>query len=142
MYADFHKSFDGEVSIRGKSSLGRLKNVFSKSVLPSVSLDNEIINKKFEVKASNEQLAYYLLNPKLIESLVNISNIIGKQIRLSLKDGKLFLAIPVENNFFENIAIANKSIKANSYEDVLNEVKIIKELLMSLHFNNRIWLKE
>lgn len=142
LYADFHKSFDGEVSIKSKSPLKRLKTVFSKTTLPLVSLDNDTINKKFEVRASNEHLAYYLLNPKFLESIVAISNAIGDKLRISLKNGKLFLAIPVEKNFFENIVITNKSIKASTYNDVLKEVAIIKELLTSLHFNNRIWLKK
>lgn len=143
LYADFHKDFDGEVQIRTKKkfSFSKLFN-FSDKNLKKIKPENSIIDKKYVITATDIQMVYYVLSPAIIEAIDNLNNRLGSHLSMTLKNGKLYLMAPMNKDYFENITIEKNKIEANTIENILNDLQIIKNLLLEFNLENRIWTKK
>lgn len=140
LYADFHKGFDGEIIIESKKR-GALEKILKKESLSTIISENEVVNKKYIIKASNKQLGYYVISPKMIEAIERITHDFGSSLRMKIKDGKLFLIVPLRHNYFESYRLAKNKAKANTKEDILRELQTIKYLVQTLNLDTRIWSK-
>jgi len=141
LYADFHKDFKGEILMRTRS-----KSILEKITAPNTHLDkvipeNSAVNKKYEVYATSKQLGYYALSPNIIEAIDKITKELKADVSLKLKDGKLYLIIPLEHNFFEIYKVKNNLISPNTKEDILWELQAVKYLIETLNLETRIWSK-
>ena len=143
LYADFHKDFEGEVRIRTKKkfSLSKLFN-FSDKNLKKIKPENSIIDKKYSIMATDVQMGYYVLSPVIIEAIENLNQRLGSNLSITLKNGKLYLIAPMSKDYFENITIEKNTIEANTLENILDDLKIIKNLLLEFNLENRIWIKK
>jgi Protein of unknown function (DUF3137) len=140
LYADFNKSFSGEVVIESKSS-AIVDMVFQKNSLDSIVVENERMNALYSIKCSNAQLGYYVMSPQLIDAIDKITALVGSGLKISIKNGSLYMIAPLERNFFESQAMVNGEITLNSLETIRKELMLIRDLLDSLNLNNRIWTK-
>ncbi|MBO0593911.1 DUF3137 domain-containing protein [Cellulophaga sp. E16_2] len=141
LYADFHKDFEGEIILRT-----RRKSILEKIIAPTMYLEkvipeNSAVNEKYEVYATSKQLGYYALSPTIIEAIEKITKELQADVSLKLKDGKLYLIIPLEHNFFEIYKVKNNIIKANTKKDILWELQSVKYLIETLNLETRIWSK-
>ncbi|WP_405246607.1 DUF3137 domain-containing protein [Cellulophaga sp. Asnod2-G02] len=141
LYADFHKDFKGEILLRT-----RRKSILEKITAPNTHLEkitpeNGAVNSKYEVYATSKQLGYYALSPTIIEAIEKITKELKADISLKLKDGKLYMIIPLEHNFFEIYKVKNNIIKANTKKDILWELQSVKYLIETLNLETRIWSK-
>lgn len=143
LYADFHKDFEGEVRIRTKKkfSFSKLFN-FSDKNLKKIKPENSIIDKKYSIMATDVQMGYYVLSPVIIEAIENLNQRLGSNLSITLKNGKLYLIAPMSKDYFENITIEKNKIEPNTLENILNDLKIIKNLLLEFNLENRIWTKK
>jgi Protein of unknown function (DUF3137) len=140
LYADFNKSFDGEVIIESKFR-ALFDSVFQKNNLDTIIVENEKINNKYSIKSSNPQLGYYVMSPQLIYAIEKINTLLGSTLKMTIRNGSLYMIIPLESNFFENYTIVNNKINFNPIETIKKELSVIKELLEVLNLNSRIWTK-
>jgi hypothetical protein len=141
LYADFNKAFSGEVVIESKSK-NPFDVIFEKNSLDEIIVENEIINQLYSIKCSNAQLGYYVMSPQLIDAIDAITTLIGSGLKVSIKNGSLYMIAPLERNFFESQTMVNGEITPNSLETIHKELMLIKHLLDSLNLNNRIWTKQ
>lgn len=139
LFADFHKNFEGTVNIKTKNRFN--KKMFAKNQLKTIKVENSVINKKYTITTTNEQMAYYVLSPKIIDAIERLNIKLGEKLSMTLKDGKLYLIMPMSNDLFENITIKEKHIKVNSIEEIQNELNIIADLINELNLNTKIWSK-
>ncbi|WP_282631113.1 DUF3137 domain-containing protein [Empedobacter sedimenti] len=140
LYADFHKDFDATVKIKRKKMIrGNFLNFNTN--LHKIRIENALVNKKYDVFTDNTQLAYYVLSPSIIDAIENVNKILGTNLNMTLKNGKLFLMIPYNNDFFENISIEKDRIIAKSETDIQDELNVISQLITELNISNRIWSK-
>ncbi|EWH13690.1 MULTISPECIES: DUF3137 domain-containing protein [Cellulophaga] len=139
LFADFHKDFEGTVNIKTRKKFS--KKMFAKDQLKTIRVENSVINKKYKITTTNEQMAYYVLSPKIIDAIDRLNKKLGDKLSMTLKNGKLYLIMPMSNDLFENITIKEKHIKVNSVEEIQNELNIIADLINELDLNTKIWSK-
>ncbi|TKD61814.1 DUF3137 domain-containing protein [Flavobacterium sp. ASW18X] len=60
---------------------------------------------------------------------------------MTLKNGKLYLAVPMNKDFFENITVEEKVVKVNSLEAIKEDLNVVQNLITELNISNRIWTK-
>ncbi|MCV6629131.1 MAG: DUF3137 domain-containing protein [Flavobacteriaceae bacterium] len=143
LHADFHKTVHGKVYVQHKSLKNILKNTFIKPEgLERVKMVHPRLSDGYMVWASDNQLAQYVLDDALVEAIDNIRKMVGTKLQLSFSKGMLFMSIPKEKNFFENIHIHPKHIEANTLDGLQNELEAIKTIMATLRLNNRIWSKK
>ena len=92
--------------------------------------------------ATDVQMGYYVLSPVIIEAIDNLNQRLGSNLSLTLKNGKLYLIAPMSKDYFENITIEKNTIAANTLDNILNDLKTIKNLLLEFNLENRIWMKK
>lgn len=89
---DYPKKFSGKVTIFSKKGYG-FCNTKKDKKLENIELENTEFNKIFETSASDQQLAYYLLTPQLMEKLMYINQSLNNALILCFKDGVLYVGI-------------------------------------------------
>ncbi|WP_103866811.1 DUF3137 domain-containing protein [Aquimarina sp. I32.4] len=141
MYADFHKDFEGIINIRTKKKFGIPKMFNVSKTMNKIRVENASVNKKYTIRATNTQMAYYVLSPTIVEAIDKLSTRLGKHLSMTLKDGKLYLIAPMNKDFFENVTIDKNSISVNTIEDIQNDLNAIRDLITTLNISNRIWTK-
>jgi len=141
IYADFHKDFEGIVNIRTKKKFSGPKIFDSSKSLNKIRVENALVNKNYTIRATNEQMAYYILSPAIVEAINNLSDRLGKHLSMTLKDGKLYLIAPMNKDFFENITIDKNSANVNTIADIQNDLNAIRDLIKTLNISDRIWTK-
>ncbi|NJB37331.1 DUF3137 domain-containing protein [Croceivirga sp. JEA036] len=60
---------------------------------------------------------------------------------MTLKNGKLYLAVPMNKDFFENITVEEKVVKVNSLEAIKEDLNVVQNSITELNISNRIWTK-
>ena len=91
--------------------------------------ENEDFNKRFNVYASDEHNAYYILTPQRIEKIMKFSYSIKEQISLVFYNNKLYVAIKRPSMFDVVVDETVSNQRKNIIEDV-NVIKKIKEILI------------
>lgn len=99
--------------------------IFQKEFLSNISgwkadyvihTENEAFNSKFDVYASDEHNAYYILTPQRIEKIMDFEKTIDEQIAISFYDDKMFVAVKRWSMFDPDVD-----------QPVLEQVKCIAE---------------
>ena len=143
MQADFHKEFNGKVLMIPKRN-ERLKNKLHEILVPKsltkIPIENPYINDRYNIYASNPQLGYYVLSPSLIDRIHILSENEKALPIVSFIQGKMYLVIPWNKNFFS----ANLNIKIESgayFRPYINEIKSFETIVKDLNLDTRIWTK-
>ena len=113
----------------------------SSTHLEEVIPENATVRAKYEVYATNKQLGYYVLSPNIIEALEKLTRELKADLSLKIKNGKLYLIVPLEHNFFEIYKVKNNFIVPNTKKDILWELKSVQYLIETLNLETRIWSK-
>lgn len=120
-----------------KVSNGHLQ-IFEKEFLSNISgwkaeheihTENEAFNKRFNIYASDEHNAYYILTPQRIEKIMEFSYAIKEQISLVFYNNKLFVAVKRPSMFD---AVVDETVSKQT-ENIIEDAKIIqkaKEILI------------
>ncbi|WP_438711094.1 DUF3137 domain-containing protein [Aquimarina muelleri] len=141
LYADFHKDFHGEIIIRSKTKSILDKILLNKKGMVKIIPENKDVDNRYEILASNQQLGYYVLSPVIIEAIDNITRMYGKSLQMKIKEGKLFMILPLEHNYFETYQIKNNIYVLNTKSEIIKELETIKTLIKTLNLDTRIWTK-
>ncbi len=106
-----------------------LSNISGWKAEHKIYTENQLFNNRFKVYADDEHNAYYILTPKVMEKIIEFSDIIGEQISLSFNNNKLFIAIKRESMFD---AFVDKPVSEQT-KDIIQDAKSIqkaKEILI------------
>lgn len=131
MIFDFNKPFNYKVSIASKG-ISLIKNP------KNVELEDIDFNKNFSVWSENENEAFYLLTPHLMEKIKKLKNDINSDFILCFINNKLYIGLDNYKDLFEpNI---NKKInKQKEEEKIIEEVKIITKFIDDLELDNDLF---
>ncbi len=132
--ADFNKDFNSLTLVK--------KNAFSlwKSDT-QIKLEDPLFEKQFDVYATDETEARYLLTPSFMEKLLSIKQQFDTDISISFYQKNMYLALPYSyNNFETNIwSTLNNPVKL---EQEIGLIANIIEVIDILDLNTRIWSKD
>lgn len=133
--ADFHKNFEGQTVIRRNSLL---KLDFSGS---RVKLESPDFEKTFDVYATDQVEARYLITPAMMERLLNLDKRFDSGITVSLRNSNILVAIPESKNHFE-ASIWRPVGNLECLKEEFSTIRMLLSIVDELRLNTRIWGKE
>lgn len=111
----FKSNLQGNVRVFSKKYRGAQYSKGNKNTDHKIHIENASFNDVFEVYATNEQEAFYVLTPYVMEQLLLIYNqyggfgmaVMGDQIAIALNTGYYLFAMPWEYKEIDKISIQN-----------------------------------
>jgi len=136
---DFNKYSSEKVFVYSK------KSKKSKKGLKKVTLESTEFNSKFDVYATNENAARYILSLTMQEKMVNFVKKFDHEIYLSFVEGVLYITIPELTDLFElNLIFFNldemTTIRILSY--YYNFVQYLYSFYQDMDLDVRLWSKK
>lgn len=133
---NYPKKFSGKLTIFSRKfySYSSMKD----KSLEKVEMENTEFNKMFEIRTSEQQLAYYLLTPQLMENLMYIKQNIQSALVLCFKDGLLHIGI---NNFTS--AFAPDYEKKNLNYDInkfKSDFMLISDIIEIMKIDDNVYI--
>lgn len=145
--ADFNKNFNGITVVRPKdisSSIGAWIStsipLFSASEKELVQLENPNFSREFLTYSTDQVEARYILTPSLMERICELNSRCNETITLSFINSCVYIAFPLEKNYFE--PPVHTSLLSNEFitED-LEVIRFMYGIIQELDLNTRIWTK-
>jgi hypothetical protein len=145
--ADFNKHFNGETVIRPKdmgAALGawisKAMPIFSSSGKELIQLESLEFDSEFVTYSTDQVEARYILTPAMMERICQLNKRCSYTISLSFIDSCVFIAFPLNKDYFE--PPVHKSLLD---PDFLNEdtevIRFMYGIIKDLDLNTRIWTK-
>ncbi|MES2417802.1 MAG: DUF3137 domain-containing protein [Bacteroidota bacterium] len=144
--ADFNKNFNGLTIVRPKdfgSTLGAWfsKNIYSFGDNNIVELENEDFNKNFVVYSTDQIEARYILTPAMMDRIIDLNERSAYCISLSFIDSFLYIAFPLDNNYFEP-PVFSSLLKPDLLDNDKSVLTFMCDIIRELDLNTRIWTKK
>jgi hypothetical protein len=146
--ADFNKHFNGVTVVRPKdfgSAIGAWFSdklpIFSSSDRELVKLENPNFEELFVTYSSDQVEARYILTPGMMERLCQLENKCKYTISLSFIDTQMFIAFPLDKNYFEPPVFKSLMDQKSINED-LSVIRFMYDIIKELDLNTRIWGKQ
>jgi hypothetical protein len=146
--ADFNKHFNGVTVVRPKdfgSAIGAWFSdklpIFSSSDRELVKLENPNFEELFVTYSSDQVEARYILTPGMMERLCQLEDKCKYTISLSFIDTQMFIAFPLDKNYFEPPVFKSLMDQKSINED-LSVIRFMYDIIKELDLNTRIWGKQ
>jgi len=131
----FNKRFTGFLQIRsnenrlfGNSKPMRWFN--DKQNTSRIKLENEAFNERFNIYASDEHEAYYILTPHFMEKLLRLDDSLDGNLVVGFIDNEVHLALYNNSDAFEPSIF--RPIDDKYYQEVQNDIELIKMIVDDL----------
>ncbi len=82
-----------------------------------VEVENEAFNRMFKIDTNNQELAFYILTPQFMESIVELDELARGFTNICFEDGAVYIAINNGQDAFE----VNKSIRNEKHMEIACE---------------------
>jgi len=106
--------------------------------LEKVNLEDPRFEKDFEVYASNQIEARYLLTPSFMERLRGLSDLFGKtDIQASFYNQNLLLMIPLKKRYFSTGSIFHPATFTEEIQSILEEMNLIFKIIEELKLHEK-----
>lgn len=136
LICDFGKELSGEVHLSARS-----KKLFKNSKQNGIRMDNEAFNERFLVLAKEEQEAFYILTPHMMDYILTMADKSGEAVYMSfLRGGKLHIAVYSGRDFFE-LGKGNVDITA-LHNKFLSEIRWFTDIIDELQLVDTFYRKE
>ena len=132
---DFNKQFKSNVQIREKG-FETLKKASRK--LKKIEMEDMEFNKQFEVYADNQEDAFYILTPNMMEKIKQLSHQMNGKISLCFMDRKLHIAVDTWDDFFEPDYSKEIDLKQEYYH-ITKIVEFMKDFVNVLDLDNDLF---
>ncbi|MBC7615829.1 MAG: DUF3137 domain-containing protein [Pedobacter sp.] len=144
--ADFNKNFNGITVVRPKdfgSSIGAWfsENIYSFGDKDIVQLENDYFNKNFVTQSSDQVEARYILTPAMMEKISDLNERSAYCISLSFINSSVYIAFPLNNNYFEP-PVFDTLLKPDLLDEDMNILTFMFLIIKELNLNTRVWSKE
>ncbi len=135
-----HKKFKGVTQARQDMGLfNALRGKFSK--YERVHLEDPRFEKLYEVFASDQIEARYLLTTAFMDRVLNLAELYGGgRITFAFYDDKLLLMVPVQRNQFEPANVFEPVIRIAALRRTLREFHTVCSIVDELKMNQKIGL--
>lgn len=132
MIFDFNKNFKYNLAVVQDSI------VYPKEV-KKIKLENDDFNKKFAVYAGNEEEAFYILTPHMMERLLKLDEDNKGRVSLLFKDNKLYIGLNNYTDSFEPPTYMKKIDEKVEIEKALKDIKSITQFVDELDLDNNLF---
>lgn len=144
-----NQDMDGYVRIRERKNPRKTNSIFSgflDALAESVGLkdsgnvvetENVAFHNQFEVKTSNDEMAFYILTPQFMESILRLDESAGGYTNIEFSGSQVTIALNNGRDSFEVKKIIRNQKRLNGYRDVFR-----KELDMMLLIIDEILTKK
>ncbi len=143
MSADFHKHFEGQVLLMPKNLENlkdKLDDYFFGTTFKKINVENPLIQEAYNVLCTNEQTAFYVLSPAIIQAIEFLYQQEKKWPVVSFQNGNIFLTIPNSKNYFS--ANLKTKVKDETYfTRYIDELHSLKKMVTDFNLDTRIWTK-
>lgn len=130
----FNKDFVGSLQVLESGS------PFSRRKFNKVKLESIDFNKKFKTYAEEDLTAFYILTPDIMEAIFHLEKRNPGQIKMSFLGDFLYVAINNNKNTFELQMFRN--IDQSMIEEFKKDLLVIKDFIVSLKLNNKLFKKD
>lgn len=142
MHMELGKDIEGFVQIRERKnprkSNGFLANIFGTvSSHNSIETENAAFNNQFEIKTSNDQLAFYILTPQFMESVMRLDELADGYTNIEFRDKSVVVTLNNGKDLFE----ANKILRGQKGLEKYRQ-SLRKELDIVLGIFDEVLTKE
>lgn len=145
--ADFNKHFKGITVVRPKDFgatvgrwVGKVLPLFSTGGMEHLELENDAFCRTFVTQATDQIEARYILTPALMEKLLELNKGSGSTISLSFIRSRVYIAIPLNRNYFE-APFFSSVLRLESLEQDIAVIRFLFGIAEELGLNTRIWGK-
>ena len=125
--------------------LERNKDRFNDAVFGTkfkkIEVEHPKIQENYTIFCTNQQMAFYVLSPKLIDAIFEIFQKESVLPMLSFSNGKMFVTIPWKRNYF-SVNIRTKINGASYFSQYINEIQSFEKIIHHFKLNDRIWSKK
>ena len=138
IFLSMNKSFLGKTIV--KRDRGFLMNWAYKpsKELEKVNLEDPRFEEDFEVYASNQIEARYLLTPSFMERLQGLSNLFwGADVQASFYNQNLLLMIPLKKRYFSAGSIFQPATFTEEIQRILEEMNLIFKIIQELKLHEK-----
>ena len=135
MVYTFNKRFTGYMQIRSNENrlFGNTKPMNWFSSKPSVSkikMENEVFNQRFNIYASDDHEAYYILTPHFMEKIMELDDDLVGNLVVGFIDNELHIALYNNQDAFEPSIF--RAIDDEYYQEVQADIDMIKMVIDEL----------
>lgn len=146
-YADFNKHFNGETIIRPKdmgAALGawisKAMPIFSSSDRELIQLESPEFDAEFVTYSTDQVEARYILTPAMMERICELNKRCSTTISLSFIDSCVFIAFPLNKDYFEP-PVHKSLLDPNFLNEDTEVIRFMYGIIKDLDLNTRIWTK-
>ena len=145
--ADFNKNFHGVTIVRPKDIGSTIGSWFAKAVpglfgggSQVVELENIEFSKTFITNSTDQIEARYILTPAMMDKLCELNNRCSYTVSLSFIDSHLYIAFPLDENYFEP-PLYKSLLDPSCLERDIYIIRFMYDIVKELDLNTRIWGK-
>jgi hypothetical protein len=137
VFLSMNKRFLGKTIVKRDRGLMNWADKPSEG-LENVRLEDPRFEKDFEVYASNQIEARYLLTPSFMERLQGLSDLFGKtDIQASFYNQNLLLMIPLTKRYFDTGSIFQPATFTEEIQSILEEMNLIFKIIEELKLHEK-----
>ncbi len=139
---EFNKTFRADMQVISKHFFAskRKGGLFTKkeNKLNKIELENETFNKEFRVFAQDQQEAFYILTPHMMEALMRLREGVKAPIMLMFVGGTLHVAVENNKDAFE-AKIFGKLDPEQERQRILGDIRIITAFADEMELDRDIY---
>lgn len=137
---DMNKKFKGKTVVRRDAGrvINWLKSKFTAKNMQAITLEDPLFEDQFDVSATDQVEARYLLTTSFMDRLTKLSDLFDKsQIECSFYENKVLFKIPSSKNRFEVSSIYIPATFESDIHGILREMAVIFEMIELLKLNEQ-----
>lgn len=97
-----------------------VESIFIKSALQNIKLEDPVFEKEWEVYATDQVEARYILTPALMERMLEIKRrFYGKSIEFSFFDNQVLIAVRTNKDMFETTSLFTPALAYHKVQEVV-----------------------
>ena len=142
MVFDFNKKFNSNIQVSQKGfKNSKISNVGEVNRYKKIKVEDSEFNKMFKIYAQNENDAFCVLTPTLIEKIKKLTKNIEGKILLCFIDNELHVGLSNKKDSFEN-SVYKKIDENKINNEISKDIKVITNFIDELILDNTVFKGE
>ncbi len=142
MIFDFNKEFRCEMQMISKGFFAskRKGGIFARkeNKLNKLEFENEEFNKQFKVYAQNQEEAFYLITPQIMDALLKLRSESKAPLMLMFTGGVLHIALQNNKDAFEAKIFGNNDPESEK-ERIVKDIRVITDFIDGMAMDRDIY---
>lgn len=140
MVFDFNKNFKSNVCVYEEGFLNKgINSIFSSVEYKKVNLESDKFNSEFNVYAINEEEAFYIITPHLMEKISRLNDKCSGKLLLCFIDNKLHVGIDNDHDSFEAPSYFKIFSKKTIIKSITKDIMLITMFVDELGLDNELF---